>query len=54
MDTKSTESEAPAEAASAAPTGAPAQPNPTLREGFGDLDRRVIDTARVLAMDAVQ
>ena len=54
MDTKSTESEAPAEAASEPPTGAPAQPNPTLPEGFGDLDRRVIDTARVLAMDAVQ
>ena len=27
---------------------------PTLPDGFGDLDRRAIDTARVLAMDAVQ
>jgi transketolase len=54
MDTKSTASEAPAEAASDAPTGSPAQPRPTLPEGFGDLDRRVIDTIRVLAMDAVQ
>ncbi|SDG28973.1 transketolase [Klenkia brasiliensis] len=50
----STESEAPAEAASDSPTGSPAQPNPTLPEGFGDLDRKAIDTARVLAMDAVQ
>ncbi|PWW23756.1 transketolase [Geodermatophilus normandii] len=53
-DTKSTESEAPAEAASDSPTGSPRQPHPTLPEGFGDLDRRAIDTARVLAMDAVQ
>ncbi|GAB3323842.1 transketolase [Geodermatophilus aquaeductus] len=53
-DTKSTESEAPAEAASDSPTGSPRQPNPTLPDGFGDLDRRAIDTARVLAMDAVQ
>ena len=52
--TQSTGSEAPAEAASDAPTGSPAQPNPTLPDGFGDLDRRAIDTARVLAMDAVQ
>src|SRR5688500_19294009 len=52
--TQSTQSEAPAEAASDAPTGSPAQPNPTLPDGFGDLDRRAIDTARVLAMDAVQ
>jgi transketolase len=52
--TKSTEAEAPAEAASDTPTGSPRQPSPTLPEGFGDLDRRAIDTARVLAMDAVQ
>ncbi|MGY1603216.1 transketolase [Geodermatophilus sp. SYSU D00815] len=54
MGTQSTESEAPAEAATDAPTGEPRQPNPTLPEGFGDLDRRAIDTVRVLAMDAVQ
>ncbi len=54
MADKSTPSEAPAEAASDSPTGAPAQPNPTLPDGFTDLDRRAIDTARVLAMDAVQ
>jgi transketolase len=54
MDTKSTAPEAPAEAASDAPTGHPAQPNPTLPEGFTELDRRAIDTVRVLAMDAVQ
>jgi transketolase len=54
MGTQSTESEAPAEAASDAPTGDPRQPQPTLPEGFGALDRRAIDTARVLAMDAVQ
>jgi transketolase len=54
MDTMSTEPEAPAEAASDAPTGNPAQPRPTLPDGFGDLDRRAIDTARVLAMEAVQ
>jgi transketolase len=52
--TQSTRSEDPAEAATDAPTGSPAQPQPTLPDGFGDLDRRVIDTARVLAMDAVQ
>ena len=52
--TRSTPSEAPAEAASDSPTGAPTQPEPTLPEGFGDLDRRAIDTVRVLAMDAVQ
>src|ERR687889_507112 len=52
--TQSTEPEAPAEAASDAPTGNPTQPSPTLPEGFGDLDRRAIDTVRVLAMDAVQ
>ena len=52
--TQSTEPEAPAEAATDAPTGSPAQPHPTLPDGFGDLDRRAIDTARVLAMDAVQ
>jgi len=52
--TQSTRSEAPAEAASDTPTGSPAQPNPTLPDGFGELDRRAIDTARVLAMDAVQ
>jgi transketolase len=54
MGTQSTEPEAPAEAASDAPTGSPGQPRPTLPEGFGDLDRRAIDTVRVLAMDAVQ
>src|SRR4051812_24515436 len=54
MGTQSTGSEAPAEAATDAPTGNPAQPRPTLPDGFGDLDRRAIDTARVLAMDAVQ
>ena len=53
-ETRSTEPEAPAEAASDAPTGRPAQPTPTLPDDFGDLDRRAIDTARVLAMDAVQ
>jgi transketolase len=52
--TQSTGSEAPAEAATDAPTGSPAQPHPTLPEGFGELDRRAIDTVRVLAMDAVQ
>ncbi len=52
--TQSTEPEAPAEAATDSPTGSPAQPHPTLPEGFGDLDRAAIDTARVLAMDAVQ
>ncbi|MCW2703637.1 MAG: transketolase [Blastococcus sp.] len=52
--TQSTESEAPAEAATDTPTGSPTQPEPALPEGFGDLDRRAIDTARVLAMDAVQ
>ncbi|HLM07381.1 MAG TPA: transketolase [Blastococcus sp.] len=52
--TQSTESEAPAEAASDAPTGSPSQPQPTLPDGFGELDRRAIDTVRVLAMDAVQ
>jgi transketolase len=52
--TQSTQPEAPAEAASDAPTGSPAQPTPTLPDVFGDLDRRAIDTARVLAMDAVQ
>src|SRR4051812_12299709 len=54
MGTHSTEPEAPAEAASDAPTGSPAQPNPTLPDGMGELDRRAIDTIRVLAMDAVQ
>ncbi|SDE63376.1 transketolase [Blastococcus fimeti] len=53
-NTQSTEPEAPAEAATDSPTGSPTQPNPTLPEGFGELDRRAIDTARVLAMDAVQ
>ena len=52
--TQSTQPEAPAEAASDAPTGSPAQPQPTLPDAFGDLDRRAIDLARVLAMDAVQ
>ncbi|MCV2488004.1 transketolase [Geodermatophilus sp. YIM 151500] len=51
---RSTESEAPPEAATDAPTGRPSQPSPTLPDGFGDLDRRAIDTIRVLAMDAVQ
>ncbi|GAB4079707.1 transketolase [Modestobacter muralis] len=52
--TQSTSAEAPAEAASDTPTGSPRQPQPTLPESFGDLDRKAIDTARVLAMDAVQ
>ncbi|MGY2130149.1 transketolase [Blastococcus sp. SYSU DS0617] len=52
--TQSTAPEAPAEAATDTPTGSPTQPTPTLPEGFGDLDRAAIDTARVLAMDAVQ
>ncbi len=52
--TQSTEPEAPAEAATASPTGTPPEPSPTLPEGFGDLDRAAIDTARVLAMEAVQ
>lgn len=52
--TQSTAPEAPAEAATDTPTGSPSQPTPTLPEGFGDLDRKAIDTARVLAMDAVQ
>ncbi|MCW2537801.1 MAG: tkt [Modestobacter sp.] len=52
--TQSTASEAPAEAATDTPTGSPRQPHPTLPEGFGELDRAAIDTARVLAMDAVQ
>src|SRR3954453_13287260 len=46
--------EAPAEAATDTPTGSPREPRPTLPDGFGDLDRRAIDTVRVLAMDAVQ
>jgi transketolase len=54
MDTRSTEPEAPAEAATDSPTGSPTQPRPTLPADFGELDRRAIDTARVLAMDAVQ
>ena len=54
MGTQSTQPEAPAEAASDSPTGSPQQPHPTLPEGFAELDRRAIDTARVLAMDAVQ
>src|SRR4051812_50159237 len=54
MDTRSTGPEAPAEAASDSPTGRPPQPNPTLPDGFDELDRRAIDTVRVLAMDAVQ
>src|SRR5437764_1168362 len=52
--TRSTRPEAPAEAASGAPTGKPVQPSPTLPDGMGELDRRAIDTVRVLAMDAVQ
>ncbi|MCZ2850592.1 transketolase [Modestobacter sp. VKM Ac-2978] len=52
--TKSTAAEAPAEAATDSSTGSPRQPSPTLPEGLGDLDRAAIDTARVLAMDAVQ
>src|SRR3954452_20046839 len=54
MGTQSTASEAPAEAATDAPTGSPRQPHPTLPDGFGGLDRRAIDTVRVLAMDALQ
>ncbi len=54
MADQSNQSDAPAEAVSDSPTGSPAQPTPTLPEGFGDLDRKAIDTARVLAMDAVQ
>jgi transketolase len=54
MGTQSTASEAPAEAATDAPTGDPRQPHPTLPDDFGELDRRAIDTVRVLAMDAVQ
>ena len=54
MGTQSTQPEAPAEAASDSPTGNPHQPRPTLPDGFTELDRRGIDTARVLAMDAVQ
>ncbi|MFF5025511.1 transketolase [Streptomyces collinus] len=53
-EAKSTRPEAPAEAASDAPTGNHPRPHPTLPEGMGDLDRRAIDTVRVLAMDAVQ
>jgi transketolase len=52
--TETTSAEAPAEAATDTPTGSPRQPQPTLPEGFGELDRRAIDTVRVLAMDAVQ
>jgi transketolase len=52
--TRSTGPEAPAEAASDAPTGNPVQPRPSLPDGMGELDRRAIDTVRVLAMDAVQ
>src|SRR4051794_11796452 len=52
--TQSTASEAPAEAATDTPTGSPREPRPTLPDGFGDLDRRAVDTCRVLAMDAVQ
>src|SRR4051794_7066867 len=52
--TQRTTSEAPAEAATHTPTGSPREPHPTLPEGFGELDRRAIDTVRVLAMDAVQ
>src|SRR3954453_20164896 len=52
--TQATQPEAPAEAATDTPTGSPRQPHPTLPDGFTDLDRRAIDTARVLAMDAVQ
>src|SRR3712207_9305868 len=52
--TRSPEAEAPAEAATDAPTGDPRQPHPTLPDGLGEFDRRAIDTARVSAMDAVQ
>src|SRR4051812_49448958 len=45
---ESTDTEAPAEAASDAPTGSPRQPHPTPPDGFGDLDRRTSDTIRVL------
>ena len=40
MGTQSTQPEAPAEAASDSPTGAPAQPHPTLPEAATELDRR--------------
>src|SRR5881275_1710585 len=52
--TMSTRPEAPAEAASDAPIGNPLQPHPRIPDGMGVLDRRAIDTVRVLAMDAVQ
>jgi len=52
--TESTMPEASAEAVSDTPTGSPRQPHPTLPEGFTELDRRAVDTVRVLAMDAVQ
>jgi transketolase len=52
--TRSTRPEAPAEAASDAPTGNPVQPHRTTPDGMGEVDRRAIDTVRVLAMDAVQ
>ncbi|MGY1839632.1 MULTISPECIES: transketolase [unclassified Modestobacter] len=52
--TEATRPEAPAEAATDTATGSPRQPRQTLPEGFGELDRKAIDTARVLAMDAVQ
>ena len=53
MVTQSTEPEAPAEAATT-PHRRAAQPRPTLPDGWTELDRRAVDTVRVLAMDAVQ
>ena len=50
MGTQSTASEAPAEAASDTPTGDPRQPSPTLPEGFGGLDRRVIEIQDALVV----
>ncbi len=35
-------------------TSKPAAPHPTLPKGWDDLDRRAVDTIRVLAMDAVE
>ena len=51
--TQSTSPEAPPRPRATRPPAARPSP-PTLPDGFTDLDRRAIDTARVLAMDAVQ